>query len=218
MCPRPWCRVAALPAAVMTDAPVNKATSPSSAAQDAAIVDDLVSRARRAQQRFEAQAPQERYDKAAKAAAWALLEPGRNRVLAELAVRTTGLGLRRRRPRETSRNRGRAIVARVLEHAGAGHSVGLHTSCDDRAIELGRVLPVCRVIVNQAHAIATGGSFDNGLPFSLSMGCGSWGGNSIDENLHWKHFLNVTRVVRTISPDEPSLEDVFADYWAGCGR
>lgn len=112
----------------------------------------------------------------------------------------------------------RAIVARILEHAGAGHSVGLHTSRDDRAVELGRVLPACRIIVNQAHAIATGGSFDNGVPFSLSMGCGSWGGNSIGENLHWKHFLNITRVVRTIPPNEPSLEDLFADYWAGCGR
>ena len=112
----------------------------------------------------------------------------------------------------------RAIVTRILEHAGAGHSVGLHTSRDERAIELGRVLPACRIIVNQAHAIATGGSFDNGVPFSLSMGCGSWGGNSIDENLHWKHFLNITRVVRTIPAREPALEDVLADYWAECGR
>ncbi len=497
MCPRPCCRVAALPAVVMTPAPVNKAMSPPSAARDTAIVDSLVGRARRAQRRFEAEGSQDRYDKAAKAAAWALLEPGRNQALSELAVRTTGLGnvadkvaknhrktlglmrdlanartwgivasheasgiteiarpvgivgavvpstnpvatpanntinalkcgnaivlspspggleacrllleyvhqelvrvgidpdlvqmipapankartgrllesvdlalatgspdnVRRAYTSGTPaigvgtgnvpvivdetadaeaaarliarsktfdnatscsaenalvvvdalydtflaalRNEGcaivdstkerhvverlwpggrlnpqaiardarvlidvleltdevpddtrfiavetanagpghlisgekislvvalyrardfadaRAIVARVLDHAGAGHSVGLHTSCDERAIELGRVLPVCRIIVNQAHAIATGGSFDNGLPFSLSMGCGSWGGNSIDENLHWKHFFNVTRVVRTIPPVEPCLEDLFADYWAVCGR
>ena len=112
----------------------------------------------------------------------------------------------------------KGIVARILQHAGAGHSVGLHTALDDRAINLGLTLPACRVIVNQAHAIATGGSFDNGVPFSLSMGCGSWGGNSIDENLHWKHFLNITRVVRTIPAREPALEDVLADYWAECGR
>ncbi len=112
----------------------------------------------------------------------------------------------------------RAIVARILDNSGRGHSVGLHTSRDERAIELGLTLPACRIIVNQAHCLATGGSFDNGLPFSLSMGCGSWGGNSIDENLHWKHFLNITRVVRTIPPREPSLEEVFAGYWAECGR
>lgn len=112
----------------------------------------------------------------------------------------------------------KAIVTRILQHAGAGHSVGLHTALDERAVDLGLTLPACRIIVNQAHAIATGGSFDNGVPFSLSMGCGSWGGNSIDENLHWKHFLNITRVVRTIPAREPVLEDVLADYWAECGR
>ena len=112
----------------------------------------------------------------------------------------------------------KAIVTRILQYAGAGHSVGLHTALDQRAVDLGLTLPACRIIVNQAHAIATGGSFDNGVPFSLSMGCGSWGGNSIDENLHWKHFLNITRVVRTIPAREPVLEDVLADYWTECGR
>ena len=80
------------------------------------------------------------------------------------------------------------IATAMLNHYGAGHSVGIHTGKTDRAIEMGHILPTCRVIVNQAHCFATGGSFNNGLPFSLSMGCGSWGGNSIDENLHWKHF------------------------------
>ena len=106
----------------------------------------------------------------------------------------------------------------LLAHQGAGHSVGLHTESDDRAVALGRSLPTCRVIVNQAHTFATGGSFDNGMPFSLSMGCGSWGGNSIDDNLHWRHFLQTTKVIRTIPVHEPSVEDVFADYWAEAGR
>jgi len=106
----------------------------------------------------------------------------------------------------------------ILHYQGAGHSVGLHSAIDERARELGRDLPVCRVIVNQAHAIATGGSFDNGMPFSLSMGCGSWGGNSIDENVHYRHFMNVTRIVRTIPENEPSLDDIFAAYWEQAGR
>jgi len=104
MFPPPWCRVAVLPAIAMTDAPVNKAMSPTSCVHDTAVVDDLVSRARKAQRRFEAQASQERLDTAAKAAAWALLEPGRNRALAELAVRTTGLAMSQTRsPRITAR-------------------------------------------------------------------------------------------------------------------
>ena len=58
---------------------------------------------------------------------------------------------------------------------------------------------MCRVIVNQAHCFATGGSFDNALPFSLSMGCGTWGGNSISDNLNYRHFLNITRVVHPLA-------------------
>jgi sulfoacetaldehyde dehydrogenase len=111
----------------------------------------------------------------------------------------------------------RAIASRILSHQGAGHSIGIHTARDDRAIALGHETPTCRVIVNQAHCFANGGSFDNGLPFSLSMGCGSWGGNSIDENLHWKHFLNTTRVVRPIAPYVHSVVVIFGDYWKASG-
>lgn len=110
------------------------------------------------------------------------------------------------------------LAGRVLEHQGAGHSVGLHSGRDDRALVLGLDLPTCRVIVNQAHCFATGGSFDNGMPFSLSMGCGSWGGNSIDGNLHYRHFMNVTRIVRTIPSREPAVEDIFAGYWSDVGK
>ena len=111
-----------------------------------------------------------------------------------------------------------AKAARILAHQGAGHSVGIHTACDDRAIRLGTVLPTCRVIVNQAHAFATGGSFTNGMPFSLSMGCGSWGGNSIDHNLHWRNFVQRTRVVREVPERTPSLDEIFGRYWEAAGR
>ena len=112
----------------------------------------------------------------------------------------------------------KALAARVLAHQGAGHSIGIHTSDDRRAVELGFEMPTCRVIVNQAHCFATGGSFDNGMPFSLSMGCGSWGGNSIDDNLNWRHFMNVTKVVRTIPANEPELDGIFAGYWQKAGK
>ncbi len=106
------------------------------------------------------------------------------------------------------------ITTRILAHQGAGHSVGLHSAIDARALALGTALPTCRVIVNQAHCFATGGAFNNGMPFSLSMGCGSWGGNSIDDNLHWRHFMQTVKIVREIPAREPSVEDIFADYWA----
>lgn len=104
------------------------------------------------------------------------------------------------------------ITRRLLLNQGAGHSCGIHTRDDEHVMRLGLELPVCRVIVNQAHAFATGGSFDNGLPFSLSMGCGTWGGNSISDNLNYRHFLNITRIARTIPPDEPTEDDLFGAY------
>jgi sulfoacetaldehyde dehydrogenase len=108
-----------------------------------------------------------------------------------------------------------ALAERLLRYQGAGHSVGLHTRDEKRAVELGLTLPVCRVIVNQAHCFATGGSFDNALPFSLSMGCGTWGRNSISDNLNYRHFLNITRVVRPLAPErvsEPTEEALFGAY------
>ena len=103
-------------------------------------------------------------------------------------------------------------VRSIYAYQGAGHSVGIHTRDQAHVMQLCLEIPAARVIVNQAHAIANGGAFDNGLPFSLSMGCGTWGGNSISENLHWKHYLNITRVVRTIPPRVPSIEGIFGDY------
>ena len=111
-----------------------------------------------------------------------------------------------------------AIAECILGHMGAGHSIGLHSSDIARAIALGKAIPTCRVIVNQAHCFATGGAFNNGMPFSLSMGCGSWGGNSIDDNLHWRHFMQTTKVIREIPPREPKVEDLFASYWKLAGK
>ena len=76
----------------------------------------------------------------------------------------------------------------------------------------------CRVIVNQAHCFATGGFFNNGLPFSLSMGCGSWGKNSIDDNLNWTHFVNRVRIARVIPSNKPELDEIFSDYWQEHGK
>ena len=105
------------------------------------------------------------------------------------------------------------LAERLLRYQGAGHSVGLHSRNAERAIELGLTLPVCRVIVNQAHCIATGGSYDNALPFSLSMGCGTWGGNSFSDNLNYRHFLNITRVVHPLADArEPTEDELFGAY------
>lgn len=111
-----------------------------------------------------------------------------------------------------------AMVSRIYAYQGAGHSVGLHTAaggdvCEQRARLLAQRLPVCRVIVNQPHAIATGGSFENGLPFSLSMGCGTWGRNNFSENMNYRHYMNITRIVRPIAEKVPTVEELLANYF-----
>ena len=111
-----------------------------------------------------------------------------------------------------------ALTGRIYDYQGKGHSVSLHSGLEAQALRLGLELPVARVIVNQAHCIATGGSFDNGLPFSLSMGCGTWGGNSFSDNMHWRHFLNITRIARVIPERVPGEPEILGGYYAKHGK
>ena len=110
------------------------------------------------------------------------------------------------------------IVRDILEYQGKGHSCGIHTRNDEHARELARDIDVVRVLVNQAHTFGNGGGFDNGLPFTLSMGCGTWQANSISENLNWRCFVNITHLVKTIPEDKPSEEALFGSYWAKYGK
>ena len=110
-------------------------------------------------------------------------------------------------------------IARDIQlHQGAGHSVGLHSTNTVRPMLLANAIPTSRVIVNQAHTFATGGSFTNGMPFSLSMGCGTWGGNSVNDNVNYRNFLQSTKIVREIPANEPALEDIFGTYWEETGK
>ncbi|MGH8801336.1 MAG: acylating sulfoacetaldehyde dehydrogenase, partial [Casimicrobiaceae bacterium] len=111
-----------------------------------------------------------------------------------------------------------AIVRSIYAFQGAGHSVSIHTHDDEHVMRLGLELPVSRVIVNQAHCFATGGNFDNGLPFSLSMGCGTWGRNNFSDNLNYRHYLNITRIARTIPERIPTEQEIFGDYFRKFGR
>lgn len=109
-------------------------------------------------------------------------------------------------------------IQSLLDFQGAGHSCGIHTADDRRARHVAERLKVARVLVNQAHCIGNGGSFDNGLGFTLTMGAGTWAGNSISENLSYRHFLNLTRLARVIPPREPGEEELFGGYFQRYGR
>ena len=110
------------------------------------------------------------------------------------------------------------LVRDILNHQGRGHSCGIHTKDMDRARELAAETDAVRVLVNQAHTFGNGGGFNNGLPFTLSMGCGTWAGNSIDDNLNWRNFVNITHLVTTIPEDKPAESELFGAYWEKWGK
>jgi len=110
------------------------------------------------------------------------------------------------------------LVRRIYDHQGKGHSVGVHGASEAELRLLAEQLPVARVIADQIHCLAVGGAFNNGLPFSLSMGCGTWGRNSFSDNLNVRHFLNVTRIVRPIPESVPDEATLLGAYWAKYGR
>jgi sulfoacetaldehyde dehydrogenase len=112
----------------------------------------------------------------------------------------------------------KARLAELLEYAGMGHSVGIHSNDNAEAQSLAEDLNVVRVLVNQAHTFGNGGSFTNGFEFTLSMGCGTWAGNSISENLNYRHFINITHLSTEIPEDKPSEEEMFGAHWKKYGN
>lgn len=109
-------------------------------------------------------------------------------------------------------------IQSLLDYQGAGHSCGIHTRDDEIAGRVAGEVRVARVLVNQAHCFGTGGSFENGLGFTLTMGAGTWAGNSISHNLGYRDFLNITRLARPIPGTEPSEEDLWGGYFKRYGR
>lgn len=85
-----------------------------------------------------------------------------------------------------------------LMHEGAGHTASIYSNNDERIGYAGSQIPVGRLVVNQNGAAGSGGSEFNGLEPTMSLGCGSWGGNSISENLVYHHTINKTRVAYKI--------------------
>ena len=94
---------------------------------------------------------------------------------------------------------------------GAGHSAALHSDNDQNIQKAGLELPISRLVVNQPSSTSAGGSLTNGFAPTTTLGCGSWGGNSISENLDYKHLMNVSRIGKVISDKEVPTDD---EIWA----
>jgi succinate-semialdehyde dehydrogenase len=94
---------------------------------------------------------------------------------------------------------------------GAGHSAAVHSNNEQNIRAAGVGLPVSRLVVNQASSLTAGGSLTNGFAPTTTLGCGSWGGNSISENLDYKHLMNVSRIGKVISNKKvPTDEEIWA--------
>lgn len=109
-------------------------------------------------------------------------------------------------------------VERITHYNGRGHSCGLHTASQEHVLALGTRAKVSRMMVNQPQCYGNSGNYDNGMPFTLTLGCGTWGGNITSENVTWKHFINVTWVSQPILPVVPDEQVIFGDYWQKFGR
>lgn len=102
-------------------------------------------------------------------------------------------------------------MQKILDYQGKGHSVSIHTSIDERVTKMGEEIPVCKVCVNQPQSLTNSGSWTSGYPMSMTLGCGTWGNNSISHNATWKDLLNFVYVSRPIANWQPSDEELFSD-------
>ena len=105
------------------------------------------------------------------------------------------------------------MVEQIYEVGGKGHSCGIYSFNDDHVNRLALMAPVSRIMVRQAQSKSNAGSFTNGMPMTSSLGCGTWGGNSTSENIHLKHYMNVTWVSKPVPEDRPTEEELFGEFY-----
>jgi len=90
-------------------------------------------------------------------------------------------------------DQGLRLCRRILDTAGAGHTAIVHSTNRARVERFARAMPVGRILVNAPGAQGCCG-MTTGLERSLSLGCGTFGGNSTTDNVTYRHLLNVKRI------------------------
>ncbi len=110
-----------------------------------------------------------------------------------------------------------AQVNAITGYQGLGHTCGIHTTSDAHVEALAFGTRTARVLVNQ-NLNEGAGSARNGLPFTLSLSCGTWGGTITTENVNARHFVNLTWVSRPITPKNVDAESLFARHFERYGR
>ncbi len=113
---------------------------------------------------------------------------------------------------------GRSFVVRITDACGTGHSSGIFTFNETYINRMGETMKSSRIMVRQPMVAGNGGAFFNGMPSTVTLGCGTWGGNITTENIHWRQFINVTWLAMPIEPARPSDEEIFGNLWTKFGR
>lgn len=103
--------------------------------------------------------------------------------------------------------RGAARCFEILSYGGMGHTAGVHTRSREAAVAYGREMPASRVIANSPTTHGAIG-FSTALPPSMTLGCGSWGGNVTSDNVSPLHLMDIKRVAfetRPVKSARPAL-------------
>lgn len=87
----------------------------------------------------------------------------------------------------------------VLRYGGMGHTAGVHTRSREAAVQYGSGMPASRITVNTPTTHGAIG-FSTALPPSMTLGCGSWGGNVTSDNVSPLHLLDIKRVAFETRP------------------
>jgi len=102
-------------------------------------------------------------------------------------------------------------VNAITRNSGYGHSCGIHTSDKDKILKLAGETYTTKVIVRQPHGTSNAGNWHNGLANTFTLGCGSWGGNIISENMTQKHYFNITWVAEPIDRKPAPDSEIYKD-------
>ncbi len=87
----------------------------------------------------------------------------------------------------------------ILQFGGMGHTAGMHTESREAAIKYGEQMPASRVIINSPTTHGAIG-FSTALAPSMTLGCGSWGGNVTSDNVSPIHLMDIKRVAFETRP------------------
>lgn len=104
------------------------------------------------------------------------------------------------------------LVNNIHSISGAGHSCSIHSANKMHIMKFATQTRTSRVAVNTNTGVNNGGSNNNKMPWSFTLGCGSWGGNAYSENNTFKHYHNTTWVYRMMpGKSAPTKEEVFGN-------